>query len=167
MHFTALVYAKSRDCAQELLAPYDDTNEDYFDFTPVISKAEAEREAFNGSLTLEEYMHMGGYVQRGQTLGFLENPNGCYDYYGNEDPVFVTEHYLRPGTALDDELSCEPKDLSIRRKWDRLPYMMVTPDGGYETPDTVGIKFYVEDYAKTRLRMQQEGFRCYFFDLHG
>ena len=166
MHYTTLVLAESRDRARRLLAKYNECDEDYYQFRAIGQLTAAEQWASESGKKLDDWLDEEGYVKRGKSFGYYDNPEGMYDWYDDENPDFVLGLYTIPGTVLDEESGCEPRCVIRRRHWGRMPYALVTPDGEIETPDTVGIKGFTSHWIKMLNKAQEEGYRAYFFNMH-
>ena len=83
-HYCLAVFSKTGTDFDELLEPYDEENENYFEFVP-LDKDEIEKykEDFKKQYEtdFEKYLCDLGYCRHGNIYGYMTNKQGYYDYY--------------------------------------------------------------------------------------
>ena len=87
-HFVCAVFTKEGQNYEDLLAPFNEQDEAYMEFTPtdktqeeLLARYEEVKEKYHYS-TFDQYMKdYYGYMQQDGAWGYMENPNAKWDWY--------------------------------------------------------------------------------------
>ncbi len=120
-HFRVAVFSNDpRSSAfEELLAPYSETDENYFEFEPIEEESlDWNRKFYDEHKpypTFEEYMTHEGYINDPDSgeLGYMHNPNAKWDYYTLNGGDFQFE--FRNGHHYDEEGHAKKNDFEYRQ----------------------------------------------------
>ena len=110
-HFLVGVFCTDIEDVDNLLAPYDEQNEDYFEFQEDASedletlRKNYEEDEEKDGMTLEDWL--GGYnscVLRDGKLGYMTNPNAKWDWYDADGGRWSNAglYRLKPGEKPDE-----------------------------------------------------------------
>lgn len=120
-HFRVAVFSNnpSTEAFEELLAPYSETDEEFFEFEP-ISEASLEwnrnyYEEHNPYPTFEEFMTHEGYINDPESgeLGYRGNPNAKWDWYTLGGGSWQFE--LKDDHVFDDHGNARKNDFEYRQ----------------------------------------------------
>ena len=141
-HYRVAVFANNPYQFDELLAPYSETDEEYFEFMPLdddgyqFARAAYDRmpddvkpESFERFLTDEGYVNdpVSGEV------GYMANPNAKWDYYTLDGGDWMFS--LKKGEQYDKNGNARKNQFNYK---DDYPYAFITPDGEWHAPGRVG-----------------------------
>lgn len=126
-HYRVAVFANSPEEFEDLLAPYNEQDEMYFEFFPVSSEEVAERyDEYQQNSTIfdsfNDYLSDYGYTKDPDTgqFGYCYNPNAKWDWYtldGGEWQFDLKpgEHYGHNGYAKKNQYNYWEKQYSKQR----------------------------------------------------
>lgn len=105
-HYCVAVFTNHPDDVEELLAPYNETDESYFEFTALTDEEmDKAYRRFNERHDLfesfDQYMDDYGYEQEDGVYGFYHNPNAKWDYYTLDGRDWAFE--LKNGETYDED----------------------------------------------------------------
>ncbi len=134
-HYICAVLSKRPEDVENLLAPYNETDERYFDFEPLPEanfnhmQGLYHKDELSESISFAEWLEYNGYATDGEQIGFMVNLNTKWDYWNELKPE---QHpHLYP-LKTDEKLNImnHPKVKQIDFSADEtVPYCFVTPDG--------------------------------------
>lgn len=152
-HYRVAVFANSPHEFDELLAPYSENNEEYFEFFPLTGEEldnvyidfNNRRDTFE---TFEEYVEDYGYKYDNGQIGHFYNPNAKWDYYSLDggDWMFEMKHgecYDDEGNARKNQFNYKNKSFNkteLTRKWKKNKKLAEEKEGSDEVKN-LHIKF--------------------------
>lgn len=84
-HYRVAVFARNPGDFEELLAPYSENDDTYFEFVPSTRSEEELKRMFENrhheDTDYEEWLKDLGYVRENGVLGYYANPNAKWDWY--------------------------------------------------------------------------------------
>lgn len=110
-HFLVGVFCADIEDVDNLLAPYDEQNEDYFEFQEDTCedigtlRKKYEEDEEKGDITFEEWLkEYSGYVLQDGKLGYRSNPNAKWDWYDADGGRWSNTglYRLKPGEKPDE-----------------------------------------------------------------
>ena len=134
-HFTCIVFSSTPDGFDELLMPFGENNEDYFQTTPVsqgtkewISEYYQKRKETEPDLKFEDVLKEENYFMENGKICHRCNPNAIYDYYildgldGEFDSCLINAEYGGKRLSDYDFLAPFPEiDIdSLRDQWNTI-----------------------------------------------
>ena len=165
-HYAVAVFSDDGDF-DKLLRPYDENNEDYFEFEPVdfeVIEADFNRfKPLNKNWTLEMYINEFGYQQVDGKWGHYHNPHGYWDWYtlDGKDYLFdlkggacrpENEYYFRK-----NDYDWWPDDTEAQKDaaefWDDF----IGPTALAEAPGVWNKKYFLERYGTKEQYVKEMG----------
>ena len=137
-HFCVAVFADSDTEFDNLLAPYNEADEDYFELFPLsddLLDIIKHSSIVNKCSIAEAAKDYGCKVDdNGNILGYRKNPRGYWDYYTLDARMY--EFTFRPNVSEEDKLN--PRKNMFLYNDNMYPYAFITPDGEWHSPGRVG-----------------------------
>lgn len=163
-HFRVAVFANNPHDFDELLAPYGENSEEYFEFNALtdeeIQKLKNDYRS-NNYPSFEEYVTDAGYVNDtvSGVVGFMANPNAKWDWYSLNGGDWQFD--MLPGQTYDDDCEARKNQFDYSNKdyreseliehyneMKKLAESTATPKEDEQDLDIRRAKWFMEDYPK-------------------
>lgn len=181
-HFICAVLSKTPKDIENLLAPYCETDERYFEFElqprinfeQMYTKYKKDKNCTN--VSFEEWLEEEGYATDGKRIGIMLNPNTKWDYWTEVNDKSM--YPLKAGEKLNMLKHAKVKQIDFDSEMAiKTPYCFVTPDGKWHEwfemnefcdPTAFGIwqdkQGYMEEWEEAK-QMYPEAYLTYV-DCH-
>ena len=165
-HFTVAVFSTDGDY-ESLLAPFNEQDENYFEFQPCDETEEELKKTYNevkeqyGYKNFEEYMkEYHGYERLRGKWGYQCNPDAKWDWY-QEGGRWNGELRTKDGEAVNDGMvgdidwSADPVEAEkAKRFWEG--YVEGKPQDGEEYDDFWKPEYYIDQYKTKEAYMESQ-----------